>query len=423
MNIQTMFNNVIQAIKTMPKWAVATTLTTSVAVVATTTILIINISNAQDAYRLVKAETVSGDVILDRASLSENIALVEGFIIVPDDTITTHDVSQAVLLVDNDKHLVIEENTQISINASGTYDDGRVNINLLYGMSHIAIDNKLGDKSEFNVQTPNASFSVRGTTYTVSYYPERDISVLSVSSGVVEAVSRKGAEFINAGEAIIISGEEYIYEGPADEEFDEIVNEIVEEIRNGNDLSENVIDENDSQSGDDDANAALEDATDEVLQNESNEDSDQGNAGVHNNVGNIVVPDNSQGNTFVQDNSVGNTFVQDNSAGNTFVQDNGAGNTYVQDDSWENTFVQDDSAENTYTQDDSSGNTYTQDDSSGNTYTHDDSSGNTYSQDDSSGNTFTQDDSAGNSFNQDDSAGNTFSQDDSAGNTFGQGGH
>lgn len=138
---------------------------------------------ARDKYRLVKVEDFNGKVDLQRAENSEEI--YEGMRLIPEDIVTTNEESDTVLLVDNDKHIVAEENTSFGINAVGNNKKGQVTVDLLYGEALFTIDNKLNEESEFMVETPNTVMAVRGTTFRVNYNKQFKITEVEVIEGTV----------------------------------------------------------------------------------------------------------------------------------------------------------------------------------------------------------------------------------------------
>ena len=172
-------------------------------------------------YRSVRIDEYEGNVSLTRQDKA--VEPYKGIMLIPGDLVETMHDSFAALFVDNDKHLGVKENTKLSINATGTDESGEVTIDLSYGDALFEIENKLNDKSSFRVNTPNAVFAVRGTTFEVSYNAEEKTSKIDVLEGTV-AVSY-GTDLteeyiLNAGESANITGEELI-----------IPNKTVEEIK------------------------------------------------------------------------------------------------------------------------------------------------------------------------------------------------
>ena len=167
--------------------------------------------NFKPRYRSVKLEEYEGTVNLTRQD--KQVEPYKGIMLIPQDTVETLADSFAALSVDNDKHLGVEENTRININASGTEESGKVNIDLAYGEAIFEIENKLNDGSFFEVATPNAVLSVRGTIFNVVYTKEENISQISVEEGTVAVnYGKKFSEqlMLNAGESVIIKDEDIV---------------------------------------------------------------------------------------------------------------------------------------------------------------------------------------------------------------------
>ncbi len=162
-------------------------------------------------YRSVKLEEYDGTVALTRQD--KDVEPYKGIMLKPLDTVETMRDSFAALNVDNDKHLGVKENTKLSINATGTDESGKVTVDLLYGEAIFEIENKLNADSYFEVTTQNATLSVRGTTFDVSYISEDNTSTISVTDGTVAVNYGKDLEkqlLLNAGESVIIKDEDIL---------------------------------------------------------------------------------------------------------------------------------------------------------------------------------------------------------------------
>ena len=160
----------------------------------------------KEKYRMVKVETYDGDVELLREGEAE---LFEGINLIPNDGVTTGDESDALLLVDEDKHLYAGANTKFTVNATGTEDKGHVTVDLEYGQALITIDNKLSDNSTFEVSTPNATLSVRGTTFEVVYDNEKGETILTVYEGKVWISNGNEEDVIEAGSNAIVTNDSF----------------------------------------------------------------------------------------------------------------------------------------------------------------------------------------------------------------------
>ena len=146
------------------------------------------------SYRIIKLEDYSGSVEVLRRN--NPIDLFNGLQLVSGDSSAIGDDSLMLLLIDSDKHMMVSENTKFNIRATGTDESGKVVIDITDGRASFAIDNKLGEESTFEVHTPNATTSIRGTVFTVSYEPSTNQTVVAVDEGTVNIEYGDGKEFI-----------------------------------------------------------------------------------------------------------------------------------------------------------------------------------------------------------------------------------
>ncbi len=158
--------------------------------------------NSKEAYRIIKVNSFEGETSMNRGE--EAVDLFEGIQLVSNDKVTTGNDGLIELQVDSDKSLVASENTCFSIEALGNETQGKVTINLEYGTALIDIQNQLTEGSEFEVVTPNATLSVRGTTFEVTYDVTTNETIVSVTDGVVEATTNVQSREVNAGETVVI---------------------------------------------------------------------------------------------------------------------------------------------------------------------------------------------------------------------------
>ena len=157
-------------------------------------------------YRVIKVEEFEGEVTLERAS--EEKEVFEGLKLKSEDTMTTEEDGLVELLVDEDKHILAKENTCFTIQSSGNKKKGKLTIELEYGTSLVEIENKLPDDYEVEVETPNATLSVRGTTFEVVYDKITKITTLVVTEGKVRVKTEDDAITVEAGESAVIEGTE-----------------------------------------------------------------------------------------------------------------------------------------------------------------------------------------------------------------------
>lgn len=157
-------------------------------------------------YRVIKVEEFEGEVTLERASDEKEV--FEGMKLKSEDTVTTEEDGLVELLVDEDKHILAKENTCFTIQSSGNKKKGKLTIELEYGTSLVEIENKLPDEYEVEVETPNATLSVRGTTFEVVYDKITKITTLIVTEGKVRVKTEDDAITVEAGESAVIEGAE-----------------------------------------------------------------------------------------------------------------------------------------------------------------------------------------------------------------------
>ena len=137
----------------------------------------------EEAYRLVKVQSYDGAVTVQR---EEKLNAFDGLQLIPNDTVSVGDKSFLELLADSDKHIAAEENTGFVLHSTGDENSGDITIDLLYGKSLFTIDNKLNESSTFEVNTPNATLSVRGTSFSAAYDEETKTTNVEVYSGTVQ---------------------------------------------------------------------------------------------------------------------------------------------------------------------------------------------------------------------------------------------
>ncbi len=170
-----------------------------------------------NVYRLITVDSMEGTVELNREGNS--VEIFRGIHLKSGDMVNTEAESNMLLLADDDKHILAEENTGFSVIATGTEDKGGIAIHLEYGSTLITIDNKLAEESFFEVHTPNAALSVRGTVFRVTYDRIQMCTTVEIIEGVVEIATDTNVVLGNAGETYYIDTQGMIQSGtPTGEE-------------------------------------------------------------------------------------------------------------------------------------------------------------------------------------------------------------
>lgn len=133
---------------------------------------IVLLTNKEEAYRIVKVYEFEGDATVSRTDLGD-IEPYNNMLLESGDNIKFN-TGLMTLKLDDDKYVYVEENTEFSLEATGTADNSKTTINLKSGALTNEIQNKLSGESSYEINTPNSTMSVRGTTYRVEIYQDKD---------------------------------------------------------------------------------------------------------------------------------------------------------------------------------------------------------------------------------------------------------
>ena len=139
-----------------------------VAVIAAIAVfLVAHFTKSEDAYRSIQIYEVEGAASVDREGIGAMEA-VENLYLESGDRITVSGGSYMRLKLDDDKYILVEENSVLSIEAEGTKQDSLTTIRLEQGAVTSEIRNPLSEKSSYEVITPNSVMAVRGTVFRVA---------------------------------------------------------------------------------------------------------------------------------------------------------------------------------------------------------------------------------------------------------------
>lgn len=165
---------------------------------------------ALGGHRVIKIKNFLGTVALERGSSDKDI--VKGMNLKSADKVTTGEDGIVELLVDEDKHIMAQNNTCFKIIAKGDEDKGKLKIKLEYGTALVEIKKKLPEGAEVELDTPNASISVRGTIFETSYVDGDDTTVVKVTNGVVKVASDTQEMEVPAGKMATVKDDEITVE-------------------------------------------------------------------------------------------------------------------------------------------------------------------------------------------------------------------
>lgn len=119
-------------------------------------------------YRNIRITEITGDVTVNRDGDTELKAYVN-MNLQSEDELITEKGAKVTLRLDGDKYIVVDEDSKLVLIAEGTEEDSTTRIELEYGAVFSDIKDKLSENSEYEVVTPSAAMSVRGTQFEVVY--------------------------------------------------------------------------------------------------------------------------------------------------------------------------------------------------------------------------------------------------------------
>lgn len=120
----------------------------------------------EESYRSIQIYELEGTATIEREKIGA-INAVENLYLESGDCISVADNSSMRLKLDDDKFILVEENSVLSIVAEGTKEDSETSIELEQGAITNEIQNKLNENSSYDVTTPNSVMAVRGTIFRV----------------------------------------------------------------------------------------------------------------------------------------------------------------------------------------------------------------------------------------------------------------
>lgn len=141
----------------------------------------------EEAFRLIQVLEVSGSVSVERESIGVMDAY-EGMRLESGDKITVATESWLKIKMDDDKYALVEPDSSLKLEASGSSADSKTVIHLQTGAISNRLEEKLSDASSYEVNTPNSTMAVRGTVFRVEVTINEDgvsISNVSVYDGSV----------------------------------------------------------------------------------------------------------------------------------------------------------------------------------------------------------------------------------------------
>ena len=189
-------------------------------------------------YRSIAVEQVAGTVNV--VGEMNNGQAYKGEHLYSGDDVTVMDASELVMCMDNDKYVYADANTHFKLEASDKSEDSRIKIYLDAGSELNELQSKLEAGETYEVDTPNSTMSVRGTSFRVTVYKASDgliYTLTEVTTGEVLVRLKTTDGSYNGVEKLFTPGQSALIRGNS--EFSEFV-------------SSGLLDANDIENTDDD---------------------------------------------------------------------------------------------------------------------------------------------------------------------------
>jgi len=154
----------------------------------------------ETSYRSVKIVETGGSVTIERDDVGKIDAGTNMNLVLGDKVITDKD-SYAVLLLDTDKYVYLDSQGEVKVMAEGDETKGKIQIRLEKGTILNEIQNPLKKDSSYEIKTPNATMSVRGTVFEVRRnIDDKNIELLVYDGKVALGLGDKEETLYGKGE-------------------------------------------------------------------------------------------------------------------------------------------------------------------------------------------------------------------------------
>ena len=154
--------------------------------VAVIVAVVIAILSGRDSYRSISVTDVTGTVNV--VGERNNGQAYKGERLYSGDDVTVMEASELIMCADNEKYVYADENTHFTLEASSPKESSKIRIKIDKGSELNVLNAKLGADDSYEVDTPNSTMSVRGTTFRVTVYMGNDgfiYTLLEVTEGRV----------------------------------------------------------------------------------------------------------------------------------------------------------------------------------------------------------------------------------------------
>lgn len=170
-------------------------------VAAVAVIIAVFAGKTGESYRSIKIVEMSGEVTIGREGIG-NLDAAVNMNLISGDSVHTGQGAYVVLMLDTDKYVMLGESGFMEVVAEGDEARGRTSILLEQGSVLSEIQNPLGQGSSYDVVTPNATMSVRGTVFEIDREADGLVSLLVYDGAVALGMDGQEPVLYNAGECM-----------------------------------------------------------------------------------------------------------------------------------------------------------------------------------------------------------------------------
>jgi len=165
--------------------------------------------NKEETYRQIQVYELNGTASVKREK-NQTLEAYNNMQLYNEDEVNVSDNSSVQLKLDDDKYILLEEDTQILLKASGDDQDSKTMIELKKGSIINNLANKLGKNSTYEVNTPNSTMAVRGTTFRMEVHVDKNNiphTILEVMEGTVACQLKNPDGTLNEEIVMVSKGE------------------------------------------------------------------------------------------------------------------------------------------------------------------------------------------------------------------------
>ena len=188
------------------KILIASAVTVSLIVIVAVVFIL---TNHKEAYRQIQVYELNGTASVKREK-NQTLEAYNNMQLQNNDEVNVSKDASMQLKLDNDKYALLEGDTQIQLIASGDSQDSKTIIELKKGSIINNLQNKLGENSSYEVNTPNSTMAVRGTTFRMEVNYDKDNiphTVLEVMEGTVACQLKNPDGTMNEESVMVTKGD------------------------------------------------------------------------------------------------------------------------------------------------------------------------------------------------------------------------